>query len=145
MYSGLKVKLMSDKEFQGQIIQVNAGTKLPETVEEEEKTKFPFWGKVKFKKERPTLVIDEEDNVFDKKKNKNISMFVHREVKHSNEDGSNVKGLEQIVPNPNKNDKRAMYLKRPSKIAKKMIVPLGSNWSIPDHLVEKYSKNNKKE
>lgn len=32
MYSGLKVKPMSDKKFQGQIIQVNAGTKLPETV-----------------------------------------------------------------------------------------------------------------
>lgn len=68
------------------------------------KVKFPFWARVVFDKERPTLVIDEAD-VLDKKRNKYIPGFVHRELRIVIK-----KEYEKIEPNPNPKDKRAMYL-----------------------------------
>ena len=101
------------------------------------KVKFPFWARVVFDKERSTLVIDEAD-VLDKKRNKYIPGFVHREATHSYK-----KEYEKIEPNPNPKDKRAMYLKRPKKTPKSFFVKETRYFKIPKYLIEKYSKNNK--
>jgi len=106
--------------------------------------KFPFWARLKIEKRRSTLVIDEEE-AYNKKNKRMEPGFVHREVIHSNEDGRNVKGYEEIVPNPDPDDKRAMFLKGPSKKPKRLFKPHEKNWPIPKHLIDKYDKNNKKE
>ena len=126
---------------------LSAQPKLPAGEPEEEKSvfpkKFPFWARLKIGKNRPTLVIDEEETK-NTKTQKMEPGFVHRESIHSNEDGSNVKGYEKIVPNPDPDDKEAMYLKGPSKKPKRLFKPHEKNWPVPQHLIEKYDKNNKK-
>ena len=69
--------------------------------------------------------------------------FVHREAIHSNEDGSNVKGYEKIEPNPDPTDKDPMYLKRPSKLPKRLFEPHNKSLNMPEDLKKRYEKNNK--
>lgn len=99
---------------------------------------FPFWARIKINKHRTSLVIDEE-KYFDKKLNKNVDGYVHREatsVYH--------KGLEKIDPNPDKTKKIPMYLKRPSKKPKRLFEPHNRDLDMPKYLRDKYGKNNKK-
>ena len=70
--------------------------------------------------------------------------FVHREAIHPNEDYSNVKGYEEIKPNPDTSDNKPMYLKRPSKLPKRLFEPHNKNLNMPTHLKERYNKNNQK-
>ena len=107
-------------------------------------TKFPFWARLKISKNRTTLVIDEttEEN---KKTKKVEEHFVHRESIHPNEDGSNVKGFEIITPNPDPDDERPMYLKRATKLPKRLFKPHNKKLNMPKHLSERYAGNNKKE
>ena len=98
---------------------------------------FPFWARLKISKKRTTLVIDEE--IFkDKKTNKEEDGFVHREATHSFR-----KDYEKIEPNPDKDDSKPMYLKRPSKLPKRLFEPHNKNIYMPEHLKNKYKKNNK--
>ncbi len=99
--------------------------------------RFPFWARLKIGKKRPTLVIDETKKTF-KKTGKEEDCFVHREVTHSNN-----KNNEKIEPNPDKNDPEPMYLKRPRALPKRLFAKNTKKLSIPKHLVDKYSKNNK--
>ncbi|MBE6143863.1 MAG: hypothetical protein E7177_07785 [Erysipelotrichaceae bacterium] len=100
--------------------------------------KFPFWGRLKIGKRRPTLVIDNSE-VLDKKKKKMVPGYVHRETTHTEK-----KDYEVINPNPDPNDNKPMYLKRPSKLPKNLIKKLDQNFNMPSYLIEKYDKNNKK-
>lgn len=98
---------------------------------------FPFCARLKISKKRTTLVIDEE--IFkDKKTNKEEDGFVHREAIHSFR-----KDYEKIEPNPDKDDSKPMYLKRPSKLPKRLFEPHNKNIDMPEHLKNKYKKNNK--
>ena len=106
--------------------------------------KFPFWARLKISKKRTTLVIDEEE-AYNKKKKRMEAGFVHREAIHPNETGSNVKGYEKIEPNPDPNDKKPMYLKRPSKLPQRMFEPHNKDLNMPEHLKERYDKNNHKD
>lgn len=101
--------------------------------------KFPFWARLKISKHRTTLVIDEE-KYSDKKTKKNIDGYVHREASSQYH-----KGFEKIEPNPDK-DKRPnpMYLKSPRKLPKRMFEPHNKNLEMPQHLIDRYNKNNKK-
>lgn len=100
--------------------------------------KFPFWARLKISKNRTTLVIDEED-IIDKKSKKKESGYVHREATHTQR-----KDYEEIKPNPDKTDKKPMYLKRPSKLPKRMFKPHEKDFDMPKHLKERYEKNNRK-
>ena len=104
---------------------------------------FPFWARLKINKNRTTLVIDEEE-AYNKKKKRVEEGFVHREAIHPNKDGSNVKGYEKIEPNPDPKDKVPMYLKRPSKKPKRLFAPHEKELNMPEHLRERYDKNNRK-
>lgn len=106
--------------------------------------KFPFWARLKISKNRTTLVIDEAP-ARNKKTNEMVEGFVHREAIHPNGDGSNVKGYEEIIPNPDPTDNDPMYLKRPAKLPKFFFKPHNKNLNMPKHLRERYDKNNKKE
>ena len=99
---------------------------------------FPFWARLKISKRRTTLVIDEE-YAYNKKNNKKEDCYIHREATHTER-----KDYEKIVPNPNKNDKLPMYLKRAKKLPKRMFEPHNQNLYIPKHLKDLYDKNNKK-
>ena len=100
-------------------------------------TNFPFWAKIRFDKERPTLVID-EDLAFDKRKKKLVPGFVHREATHSYK-----KGYEKIEPNPYPKDPNPMYLKKVRKTPKSFFVLEKRKIKIPKYLKEKYSKQHK--
>lgn len=118
-----------------------------ETVEKRSKEfpdKFPFWARLKISKNRTTLVIDEAP-ARNKKSNKMEEGFVHREAIHPHGDGSNVKGYEKVEPNPDPTDNTPMYLKRPKKTPKRLFQPHNKGLNMPDHLRERYDKNNKKE
>lgn len=108
-------------------------------VEEKEQfpKKFPFWARFKKNKNRTTLVIDEEKV---KRKNSEIEddCFVHRESTHTYR-----KDYEEIYPNPDITDLQPMYLKRPRKHPKVMFRVHNKNLDMPQHLIEKYDKNNK--
>ena len=65
-------------------------------------------------------------------------MFVHRETTSQYH-----KGFEEIKPNPDKTKKDPMYLKSPRKIPKVLIKPHNKKLDMPQHLKDKYSKNNK--
>ncbi|MCM1131251.1 MAG: hypothetical protein NC310_05500 [Roseburia sp.] len=106
--------------------------------EEEKNHLFPFWGRLKFGKRRPTLVIDEEE-VVHKKTKKKVPGYVHRETTHNKD-----KGYEEIKPNPDKTDPEPMYLKGARKTPKSLIKPLEEDFDMPEHLKKRYSKNNKK-
>ena len=101
-------------------------------------TKFPFWARLKISKNRTTLVIDEEKNVLDKKDNKKKDMYVHRESTHSKGRG------ERIFPNPDRKDKEPMYLKSATRLPKTMFKLHNKKLDMPQHLIDRYSKNNKK-
>lgn len=98
---------------------------------------FPFWGRLKIDKKRTTLVID-ETKVVHKKTKKEVAGYVHREATHSSK-----KDFEEIFPNPDTNDKKPMYLKRPRKLPKSMIEKHNKNLTMPAYLKNRYSKNNK--
>jgi hypothetical protein len=100
--------------------------------------KFPFWARLKIGKRRPTLVIDEEP-VVNKKTKKIESGFVHREVTHTKGAG------EEIKPNPDKNDPEPMYLKKATKLPKRLFRLFNKHWEIPEKLKERYEKNNHKD
>ena len=99
---------------------------------------FPFWARLKISKHRTTLVIDEEI-VVNKKTNNVIDAYVHREATHTYKHE-----FEEIYPNPDKNDNLPMYLKRPSKMPKRLFEPHNKKLAMPQHLIDRYSKNNKK-
>lgn len=101
--------------------------------------KFPFWARLKIAKHRPTLVID-EDIAYDKRKKKNVPGYVDREVTHTYR-----KDYEKIKPNPDVNDNKPMYLKRPTKKPKSLFEPHNKEWKVPDDLKKQYNKNNYKE
>ena len=102
-------------------------------------TKFPFWARFKKdEKKRTTLVIDEE-MVKRKNSNKYEDCYVHREATHSYR-----KDYEKLFPNPDKTDKDPMYLKRPTKKPKRLFEVHNKNLDMPKHLIDRYSKNNKK-
>ncbi len=99
---------------------------------------FPFWGRMKINKKRTTLVIDESPAI-NKKTQEEEPGFVHREATHTAK-----KGFEKIVPNPDKSDKKPMYLKPARKIPQRLVEPHNKKMDMPKHLEERYSKNNKK-
>ena len=86
----------------------------------------------------------DEIQAIDKKRKKQEGHFVHREAIHPNADGSNVKGYEKIEPNPDPTDDKDMYLKKPTKLPKRLFKPHNKNLNMPEHLKERYGKNNKK-
>ena len=106
-------------------------------------SQFPFWARLKIEKKRTTLVIDEVQAI-DKKSKKMAAHFVHRETIHPKGDGSNVKGYENIEPNPDKKDTGVMYLKSPDKLPKKLFKPHNRKLDMPEHLKQRYDKNNHK-
>lgn len=126
-----KYTTLSDKEIK--TICDNPSGDFPE--------EFPFWARLKIGKNRTTLVID-EDMVIDKKNKKQTEGFVHREatsVYH--------KGFEEIKPNPDKDRAKkgeSMFLKNPRKIPKKLVKPHNKQLDMPEHLKQRYSKNNRK-
>lgn len=101
-------------------------------------TEFPFWARLKISKNRTTLIID-EDTVKNKKTNKIVDGFVHREATSKYH-----KGFEEIKPNPDRDKTEPMYLKSPRKIPKTLIKPHNKNLDMPQNLKDRYSKNNKK-
>lgn len=105
---------------------------------EEKKHLFPFWGRLKIGKKRPTLVIDEEEVVHKKTKQK-VPGYVHRETTHNKD-----KGYEEVKPNPDKPDSEPMYLKGARKIPQSLVKPLKEDFDMPEHLKKRYSKNNRK-
>lgn len=100
--------------------------------------KFPYWARLKISKDRTTLIIDEVKEI-NKKTNKEEEMYVHREAIHTEK-----KDYEKIFPNPDPTDKEPMFLKRPSKLPKRLFKPHNKNLNMPEHLKLKYEKNNKK-
>ena len=100
---------------------------------------FPFWARLKINKNRTTLVIDEAP-ARNKKTNKYEDGFVHRESIHTYK-----KDYEEVFPNPDRKDPKPMYLKRPTKLPKRMFKPHEKDLGMPKHLRERYKKNNKKE
>ena len=84
------------------------------------------------------MVIDEERSV-NNKTGKETDMYVHREAIHTYK-----KDREEIFPNPDLEDSDPMYLKRPSKKPKVLFKPHNKQLSMPEHLRQRYSKNNKK-
>ena len=98
---------------------------------------LPFWARLKISKHRTTLVIDEEP-VVNKKTKKVEEGFVHREATHTPK-----KDREKILPNPDKSDDNAMYLKRPQKLPKRLFEPHNKKLDMPKNLIERYAKNNK--
>lgn len=102
-------------------------------------TKFPFWARFKKNKNRTTLVIDEE-KIQRKNSDKVDDYYVHREATHTYK-----KDYEKLDPNPDSSDNRPMYLKRPNRHPKVLFTPHNKNLKMPKYLIEKYSKNNKKQ
>ena len=107
-------------------------------IQDEENQYYPFWGRLKIGKRRPTLVIDEEEAVH-KKTKKKVPGYVHRETTHNKN-----KGYEEVKPNPDKTDPEPMYLKGARKAPKSLIKPLEEDFDMPEHLKKRYSKNNNK-
>lgn len=99
--------------------------------------KFPFWARLKISKNRTTLVIDEKPG-FDRTKRKFTNTFVHREATHTYK-----KDYEEIKPNPDKTDSNPMYLKRPSRLPQRLFKPHNKQLDMPEHLKNKYNRNNK--
>lgn len=100
--------------------------------------KFPFWARLKISKNRTTLVIDEEEGL-NKKNKKNEDLFIHREATSQYH-----KGFQEIFPNPDKSKSDSMYLKGPRKIPKRLVKPHNKKLDMPQFLIDKYDKNNKK-
>ena len=107
--------------------------------QEEFPNEFPFWARFKKNKNRTTLIIDEETKL-NTTTNKKEELFVHREATHTAKGNE----YEKIFPNPDKTDPRPMYLKRPKKKPKNWFRPHNKKLNIPQLLIERYDKNNKK-
>ena len=107
-------------------------------IKKEFPTEFPFWARLKIGKKRTTLVIDEE-KYLDRKTKKMEDGFVNREATHTYK-----KEFEKIFPNPDKDDKEPMYLRRPTKKPKRLFEPHNKNLNMPQHLKNRYDKNNRK-
>lgn len=110
----------------------------PENQKKEFPKRFPFWARLKISKRRTTLVID-EDEAWDKEHKRYVDGFVHREATHTQK-----KDFEPVIPNPDKDDPKPMYLKRPRKHPKRMFEPHNKNLAMPAALKERYEKNNRK-
>jgi len=100
--------------------------------------RFPFWARMKIDKQRTTLVIDEAE-ALDKRNRKPVDGFVHREATHSPR-----KDYESVNPNPDKDDPKPMYLKRPKKTPKHLVKPHGKKLDMPKNLKDRYDKPRKK-
>ena len=100
--------------------------------------KFPFWAKLKIGKNRTTLVID-EDLAFNKKSKRFEEWVVNWKATHSYR-----KDYEEIKSNPDKTDKKPMYLRRPTKKPKRLFEPYNKKMEMPQYLKDRYGKNNKK-
>lgn len=99
---------------------------------------FPFWARMKISKNRTTLVIDDEPT-YNKTSKRFSNNFVHREATHTYR-----KGYEEIKPNPNKSDPNPMYLKSPTKMNQRLFRTHNKQLDMPEHLKQRYKKNNKK-
>ena len=99
---------------------------------------FPFWARLKIGKNRTTLVIDESP-AYNKKTKKMEEGFVHREATHTGKSD-----YEKITPNPDKDDPRDLYLKRPRKLPKRMFNPHNKELDMPEELKKRYEPNNDK-
>jgi|GEM_PF-3517297 len=101
--------------------------------------KFPFWARLKISKNRTTLVID-EDLVVNKKTERIVDGFVHREATSQYH-----KGFEEIKPNPDVSKRpNSMFLKSPRKLPKELIKPHEKQMEMPQFLIDRYDKNNRK-
>ena len=118
--------------------QTNKISNKPIANKKEFPNKFPFWARFKLNKNRTTLVVNEE-TIINEKTAKQEEFFIHREATHTGK-----KDYEKIEPNPDKDDKLPMYLKRESKKPKRMFRPHNKNLDMPKELKERYAKNNKK-
>lgn len=101
--------------------------------------KFPFWARLKIGKNRTTLVIDDCETKDKQHGNSLVKGYVHREAIHTKN-----KNYEEVYPNPDKTDKRPMYLKRPRKLPKRLFKPHNKKLDMPEYLRKRYEKNNKK-
>ena len=101
-------------------------------------SEFPFWARLKIRKNRTTLVIDEERGL-NNRTQKEEDNFVHREATHTKGHG------EPIIPNPDKADPKPMYLKSPSKLPQRLFKPHNKNLDMPEKLRQRYEGNNHKE
>lgn len=118
--------------------------KKPNPIRKKFPEEFPFWSRLKISKNRPTLVID-EDYAWDNVKNRYVDGFVHREVIHVDEnDIKKQKKYELVRPNPDKDDKQDMYLKKPTSLPMILFKPIPQSFDMPKKFIEKYSKNNRK-
>ena len=102
---------------------------------------FPFWARMKISKNRTTLVIDDEP-MYDKKRKRYSNNFVHREATHPKEGKKT--SFEVITPNPDRTDLEPMLLKPPRKMNQIMFKPHNKKLDMPEHLKQRYKKNNKK-
>ena len=127
----LKVKRITSQKFR-------LKEKRPYIYRDRFPKKFPFWARLKIGKNRTTLVIDEEA-VEHKRKKRLVPGFVHREATHTAK-----KDFLEIKPNPDKSDKKPMYLRRPSKLPQELFAMHNKKLDMPDFIKEKYQKNNKK-
>lgn len=104
---------------------------------------FPFWARLKINKNRTTLVIDEK-NVINKKTKQEVPGFVHREAIHvDDEKRARKKGYEMIEPNPDINDNKPMYLKKPAELPQTLFKIHNRHLNMPIHLEERYKKERK--
>lgn len=137
-----KRKNVKKLQFMNRTVKENNGLSFRTTETSKKKKEFPktfpFWARLKISKKRTTLVIDEE-RIVDKKSKKLEDGFVHREATHTNK-----KDFEKINPNPDKTDSKPMYLKRPTKLPKRLFEPHNKDLDMPQNLKDRYSKNNKK-
>ena len=132
------MKIMGKKDNVGKVYRGKAKKEKQQSeIKTEFPSEFPFWARLKISKNRTTLVID-DTQIVDKKSKKTEEAFVHRESTHSKK-----KDYEEIKPNPDKSDSKPMYLKRPTKLPKRMFKPHNKKLDMPKHLKERYEKNNR--
>ncbi len=101
--------------------------------------KYPFWAKMVIGGDHPSLIIDSCIAKDKRKNNKLVPGFLYRESTHSNGNG-----YEKIYPNPDPTDFRPMYLKRPQKKPKTLFVAWKKKMNMPQGLIDRYNKNNRK-
>ena len=87
------------------------------------------------------MVIDDKPT-YDKKSKKISNNFVHREATHP-KPGKKT-SFEEIKPNLDRTDSRPMLLKSPRKMNQIMFKPHNKKLDMPEHLRERYKKNNRK-
>ena len=63
---------------------------------------------------------------------------------HCEDTSQYLKGYEEIKQNPDKSNQDPMYLKSPRKIPKTLVKPYNKDFTMPQSLKDRYSKNNKK-